>query len=42
MKTDTAGMLLVSIPAVRKRTDLELSEPLIAQQGLYFRVSAQA
>src|SRR5260370_8618064 len=35
-------MLLVSIHAVSKRTGLELSEPLIAQDGLYFRASAQA
>jgi len=42
IKTFTAGMLLVSIPAVIMHTRLELSEPLIAQQGLYFRASAQA
>src|SRR6266567_2299385 len=42
IKTITAGMLLVSIPAVIKHAHLELSEPLIAQQGLYFRASAQA
>src|SRR5215469_9570425 len=35
-------MLTRSIPAVSKRTGLELSEPLIAQDGLYFRASAQA
>src|SRR5260221_14155778 len=42
IKTFTAGMLTRSIPAVIKHTRLELSEPLIAQQGLYFRASAQA
>jgi hypothetical protein len=35
-------MLLVSIPAVSKLSGLELSEPLIAQQGLDFRASTQA
>ena len=38
--TCPAGMLLVSIPAGRKRIGLELSEPLIAQQGLYFCAAA--
>jgi hypothetical protein len=35
-------MLTSSILAVSKLTDLKLSKPLIAQQGLYFRASAQA
>jgi len=40
IKTWTAGMRLVSIPAVHKLTALELSEPLIAQDGLYFSASS--
>jgi hypothetical protein len=35
-------MRLVTIPAVNKLNGLKLSEPLIAQQGLYFRASAEA